>query len=799
MSVLKIKVLKIIVSRQRLIGRCVLLLICGQSGLMALAGPPAKPIDFNRDIRPILSNNCFFCHGPDAEERKGGGEHGLRLDTAAGIIEDLGGYQAIVPGHPEQSALIERIISKEDYERMPPPDLGKTLTEKEVELLSEWIRQGAKFAPHWSYEAPVRPEPPQIQHPELVKTPIDRFLLARLEHEGLSFQPEADRRTLIRRLSLDLTGLPPSVADVEQFVNDTSPDAYAELVDRLLQRPAYGEHWARLWLDLARYADSAGYADDPPRTIWAYRDYVVRAFQQNQRFDQFTIEQIAGDLLPEPTEDQLIATAFHRNTLTNNEGGTNDEEFRNVAIVDRVNTTFAVWMGTTIACCQCHTHKYDPLSHAEYFGVFAILNQTQDADRRDESPLHEIWDPTRRQKKLALETELRSLTGQQLDPASASVAVRIGQLQRQLPQYQPITTVPIQKAVAETQQRTTKIHLRGNWQNLGEEVSPGVPKAFHPLEIDHTANRLDLARWLVDRRNPLTARVIVNRIWEQLFGIGIVATSEEFGSQGELPSNPELLDWLAVKFMDSGWDWQHMLKLMVTSAAYRQSAWVDEALLQRDPENRLLARAPRFRMSAEMIRDQALFVSGLLSSKQFGPPVRPFQPKMGVNAAFGSAVDWKTSDGEDRYRRGLYTMWRRSNPYPSMTAFDAPNREVCTLRRERTNTPLQALVTLNDPVYVEAAQALGRWMLASASTTDEQIAQGFERCLSRPADSIELRRLVDLYQQAHEKLQTLPQQAEKLATVPLGPAPKDTNIIDLAAMTVVANALLNLDEMLMRR
>ncbi|MDZ4685779.1 MAG: PSD1 and planctomycete cytochrome C domain-containing protein [Planctomycetaceae bacterium] len=749
-------------------------------------------VDFNRDIRPILSNNCFQCHGPDEQERKAE----LRLDTAAGIVADLGGHAAVIPGDPAKSALWERVTATDPDVLMPPPATGKKLTAKDRELLQRWIQQGAKYSRHWSYEPPVRPELPMIADAAWPRTPIDRFILARLDKEGLKPQPEADRYALARRVSLDLTGLPPTVAEADEFVNDASPDAYARYVDRLLQKETYGEHWARLWLDLARYADSAGYADDPARTIWAYRDYVIRTYNRNLPFDQFSIEQIAGDLLPEPSEDQLIATAFHRNTLTNNEGGTNDEEFRNVAVVDRVNTTLAVWMGTTISCAQCHTHKFDPLSQTEFFQLFAILNQTEDADRTNETPLHELWDPEVRHQKTNADAELAALLAQPNDPPSAVVAIQTARLQQRLTGLKPITTVPIQRDLAADKLRKTQLQHRGNFEDLGPEVGPGVPAAFHPLPEGQPTNRLALAKWLVDRRNPLTARVMVNRLWEQLFGIGLVATSEEFGSQGEPSSHPELLDWLAVEFMDSGWNQQHLLKLLVTSAAYRQTSHVTPELYQRDPDNRLLARGPRFRMSAEMIRDQALAVSGLLSPKLYGPPVRPLQPKMGVNAAFGSAVDWQTSDGEDRYRRGMYTTWRRSNPYPSMAAFDAPNREVCTLRRTRTNTPLQALVTLNDPVYVEAAQTLAKRTIAVEGTTADRAAFAFRTVLIRPPTADETARLAALWDRARSHLATNPIQAAKLAA-----SSKDatTDVTDLAAWTVVCNSLMNLDEMFMPR
>jgi uncharacterized protein DUF1553/uncharacterized protein DUF1549/cytochrome c len=730
------------------------------------AGNPAiaDQIDFNRDIRPILSNYCFQCHGPDADERQGGTD-GLRLDTEEGAFADIGGTTAIVRGKPAESLLIDRIASADPDEMMPPEETGNTLSADEIGLMTEWILQGAPYAGHWSYNALVRSALPEVENKTWPRNPIDFFLLSRLEHEGLSPSAEADPATLVRRLALDLTGLPPTLEEVDKFVDDPSDNAYEQLVESMLQKKSFGEHWARMWLDLARYADSAGYADDPPRTIWAYRDWVIRAFNKNQSFADFTIEQIAGDLLPEPTEDQLIATAFHRNTLTNNEGGTDDEEFRNVAVVDRVNTTMAVWMGTTVNCAQCHNHKYDPISQEDFFRLFAIFNNTEDADRTDDSPLLEIYS----------EPGIRP-------PAES----------------EPITTVPIQRELSGDQRRQTRIQFRGNFLTTGKQVLPGVPIALHSFPRDMQADRLSLAHWLVDKDNPLTPRVIANRYWESIFGIGIVRTSEDFGAQGELPSHPELLDWLATELLRRNWDLKAMLKLLVTSAAYRQSSRTDPLQLERDPDNRLLARGPRFRLSAEMIRDQSLSVSGLLSPKMFGPPVHPPQPKLNVKAAFGSGIDWQTSLGEDRTRRSLYTSWRRSNPYPSMTTFDAPNREICTIRRVRTNTPLQALVTLNDPVFIEAAQALSRKMATHGNSPEDQIRYGFRVCLARNPERQEQARLVRLYQQLRTRYANDADKAQQLATQPIGAAPDQAQVAELAALTVVSNVLLNLDEMLMK-
>ncbi len=807
-------------------------------------------IDFNRDIRPILSNACLKCHGPDPKGRQGGGQDGLRLDAEESALADLGGYAAIVRGKPDDSELIRRITSEDADLLMPPKASGKQLSTHEIALLKKWIEQGAAFARHWSYVKPVRPPVPEIQDRAWPRNAIDAFLLARLEREGLRPSPEADRYALIRRVTLDITGLPPTAEEVDQFLADARPDAYDQLVDRLLASEAYGEHWARMWLDLARYADSAGYADDPPRTIWLFRDYVIRALNANKPFDQFTIEQIAGDLLPNPTEDQLTATAFHRNTLTNNEGGTNDEEFRNVAVVDRVNTTMAVWMGTTMACAQCHSHKYDPLTQEEYFRFFALLNNSEDADRGDESPLLTIWSDEQKRQKADWQAEIEQLeqtlrmptpellaaqsqweqtfagdldsqllailktpAGQRSDAQQAeltrhflSVAEelkpsreRLAAVKKQLAEMKPAATVPILRELPAERKRKTNVQYRGNFLDPGPEVEPGVPAALHPLPAGASADRLGLARWLVDDNNPLTARVVVNRYWEQLFGIGIVRTSEEFGSQGELPTHPELLDWLATELVQEEWDLKYLVKLLVTSAAYRQTSRVTPELQDRDPDNVLLARGPRFRLTSEVIRDQALAVSGLLSRKMYGPPVKPPQPSLGLSAAFGSGIDWKTSEGEDRYRRALYTTWRRSSPYPSLAAFDAPNREVCTLRRDRSNTPLQALVTLNDPVYIEAAQSLARRMAAAEGAADDKVRFGFRSCVARPPSDAELARLVKLYEAARQRFGQAQDQGRQFATDPLGPPPDGAEISGLAAWTMVGNVLLNLDEMLMRK
>ena len=832
--------------------------------------PPTGP-DFNRVIRPVLSENCYKCHGPDDAARKSN----LRFDQRAAAIQPAkSGRLPIVPGAPDKSELVARIAARDPEKRMPPVSTGKKLSPTQIESLREWIAAGAPYEPHWAYVKPQRPALPPVRDSAWPRNPVDRFVLARLEQEGMKPAPAADPYTLIRRVSLDLTGLPPTPEEADAFARDQDPLAYERLVDTLLGRKAFGEHWARMWLDLARYADSAGYADDPPRNIWAYRDYVIGSFNANKPFDRFTIEQIAGDLLPDPTDEDRVATAFHRNTMTNNEGGTDDEEFRNAAVVDRVNTTLAVWMGTSIACAQCHHHKYDPFSQEEYFRLFAIFNNTEDADRSDEAPVKKLYTPAQKEQLRQAEAEawdldrqfdtptpalaaeqrewdqlypwqllwqsslkqiVRPLTDaeraaeysdppasilhllmlpaaqrdevqqttlgnwyrREAAPEFASQRKRYRELRREISEITP-NTVPVMRELPPERRRRTHVQLRGNFLALGEEVQPAVPAIFRPLPQNDVPERLAFARWLVDDENPLTARVIVNRFWEQIFGLGIVRTSEDFGSQGELPSHPELLDWLATEFMAEGWNVKALLKLMVTSATYRQSARATPELLERDPDNRLLARGPRFRLTAEEVRDQALCAAGLLSHKLYGPPVRPPQPLLDLTAAFGGSLDWRTSEGEDRYRRAVYVEWRRTNPYPSLATFDAPNREVCALRRPRTNTPLQALVTLNDPVYVEAAQALGRRIARALGPTADKAAYGFRLCLTRAPRSSELNRLLKLYAEADEQYRAQPEQAKKMATQPLGPVPEGQDVATVAAWTVVGNVLLNLDELLMR-
>ncbi|WP_009958419.1 DUF1553 domain-containing protein [Verrucomicrobium spinosum] len=1118
--------------------------------------PVPAVVDFNKDVRPIISAKCYHCHGADEGSRKAK----LRLDLRDEAIKDRDGVHAIKPGDAGASDIMARILTTDPDEVMPPPKEGHALTSREIEVMKKWINQGAPYAEHWAFQKPVKPTPPSA-----VVAPVDAFVQKHLKAQGLAPAPEADRHTLIRRLALDLTGLPPSPAEVKRFVEDQRPDAYERMVDHYLAQPAYGERWARVWLDLARYADSAGYGSDPLRlNIWPYRDWVINAFNRNQPYDQFTRDQLAGDLLKNPTQEQLIATAFHRNTMTNTEGGTDDEEFRVAAVKDRIGTTMQVWMGLTLGCAQCHTHKFDPITQQEYYEFFAIFNQTADNDKADETPTLAVADPAQRKRMeklqkeiLALETQLKApappalteelaaweatmkqptrwqpveltaarsekgaplakqpdhsllagavvsdthlleavvpggITGirvealpddrlpgkgpghsgagnfvlselkvsaepampeksrpkarfvrvtlpgksrilhlaevqvfsagrnlaptglatqsstgfegsaklaadgntdgdyakksvshcsQQDDPwwevdlkqevpvdsivvwnrtdgntgsrtagfqvvaldagrkevfhrdeASApqpsttlpvggpvdirfkeatadfeqngftvaqaidgkpdsgwGVSPQLGQahtaqfvtsapvgtkgtptrLQISLAQLhgskhvlgryrlsittdptpQPVmpariqdllaipsanrdaksqaelldwykdrsgvyarirtdlekkqnemqtagkpVPLPVMKDLEAGKQRQSHFLVKGNFLNPGDPVQPALLKSFNPAPASSRINRLAVAEWLMSRENPLTARVTVNRFWAQLFGRGIVETEEDFGTQGTLPSNPELLDWLAVEFMDLNWDVKALLKTMIMSSTYRQSSKPSELARTKDPRNVLLSHYQRRRLDAEQVRDQALTLSGLMSHKLGGPSVFPPQPDGLWRAAFNGQRTWETSNGEDRYRRGLYTFWRRTVPYPSMATFDAPSRENATLRRLPTNTPLQAFVTLNDPAYFEMAQSLGRRLIREGGTTPEaRIRYGLELSLVRPASAEQITALLDFHRDELAHLKSAPADAARLA----GEIPAGSDPAEAAVWTMVANVLLNLDGVL---
>ncbi len=787
------------------------LFVLWAASCMAAADEPAesaevKPaIDFARDIRPIFAQYCYDCHGPDAQEG------GLRLhQRAAATAGGDSGQKAIVPGNPKASRLLA-VIDGSDVDLQMPPE-GEALSAEQIDRITRWITAGAPWpaeadvateeSTHWAWQPPQRAALPVVESSTWPRHPIDFFVVARLEAEGLTPSPEADRYTLARRVYLDLVGLPPSAEQVARFVSDRRADAYERFVDEALADPGFGERWARVWLDLARYADSKGYGSDPLRTIWRYRDWVIQAFNRNLPFDQFTIEQLAGDLLPQPTTDQLLATAFHRNTMANDEGGTDDEEFRVAAVKDRIETTMQVWMGLSFGCAKCHSHKFDPITQREYYQGYAIFNQTADADRGDESPTMKF--PTREeQERIARQKRLLSAVDQPggTGAAGAGLEMLAIEFRKQVEDLEnQVAAIPVMRALPADQRRETHTMVKGNFQLQGDKVDPALPAAFHPLSDGASPDRLGLARWLVDANNPLAARVTVNRFWSRLFGRGLVSTEEDFGTQGLPPTHPELLDWLAVEFMKNGWDVKDLLRQIVCTATYRQSSTPSPEVLAQDPNNELLAAGPRFRLEAEMVRDQALAIAGLLSRKQGGPSVYPPQPPGLWRAAFNGQRNWDTSTGEDRYRRGLYTYWRRTVPYPSMATFDAPSREICTLRRVPTNTPLQAFVTLNDPVFVESAQAFARRIeREGGATVESRCSFALQSALLRPPSREQMAVLAELFQSELTHYRQDTAAAVEIATDPLGPLPEGADAAELAAWTVVANVVLNLDGVLTKR
>ena len=771
---------------------CVQLLTCWD-----ITAHAETTLSYNTDIRPILSEHCFACHGQDEEARKAG----LRLDTAEGATAMLeADEQAIVPGDGNASLLVQRILSDDPDTVMPPPETDKPLSDDKKAALQQWINEGAGYEPHWAYVAPKLPVIPEVADSTWVQNPIDAFVLARLEAEGLTPAAPADKYTLLRRLHFDLTGLPPTPAEGDAFVTDEQPDALEWVLDGLLASPNYGEHWARDWLDLARYADSNGYHIDTKRSMWPYRDWVIQAFNRNMPFDQFTLEQIAGDLLPDATLDQKIATGFNRNTLFNEEGGIDQEEFRTKAVVDRVNTTMTVWMGTTMSCAECHDHKYDPFSQAEFYELYAFFNNVPElggGTNQSLAPLVTLpATPTLQAELDGLRSQITALEAEAPEDSPRLAAVKKSLEEKQKEQVTSLVMGELDPP------RETRIHKRGDFLQPGDIVQANVPEVFSIMESpeNRTLNRLDLARWLIHEDNPLTARVTVNRIWAALFGIGLVDTLEDFGTRGAQPSHPELLDYLAVTFMDSGWDVKALLRLLVSSATYQQSSAVGPAAYALDPKNRLLARGPRFRMEAEVLRDNALAVSGLMNHEVGGPPVFPYQPAglWTEKALTGYAVgSWPTDSGASIYRRGLYTFRRRSVPYPTFQTFDGPSFEYCTAQRSRTNTPLQALTTLNDPQFVEAARVLAqRIMLEGGKKFRERITFALRQCITRPPTKAEIKALGALYVRQRSQYQNNADAMEQWIHNGRSPIPANLDPVDLAAWTTVANVLLNLDETL---
>ncbi len=744
-------------------------------------------LSFNRDVRPILNSKCIACHGG---VKKSGGLSFILQDEALAKIKS--GKYAIIPGEPGQSEMIHRIKSDDPDFRMPMNE--EPLSKEEIKILEKWIAQGAEWENHWSFLKPEKGELPEVDDEDWVNNELDLFVLARLEEEDLEPSEEADKRTLIRRLSLDLTGLPPSSEEIENFLNDTSENAYEKLVDRVLDSKHYGERWAAMWMDLARYADSKGYEKDGHREMWKFRDWLIDAFNKNLSFDEFTIQQLAGDLIPESTIESQIATAFHRNTMNNDEGGTIDEEYRMAAVIDRVNTTWDVWQGTTFACVQCHSHPYDPFMHKEYYEFLSFFNNSADADKPSEIPNLTVYSKEEEQQLKEMDSKIAMLKER------ASEGKELRDILKEKENIKG-SQLPIMQELTDENKRLTQVFIRGNRLDLGDTVQSNVPKLFPKLPKGSPANRLGMAQWLVAEDNPLTSRVAVNRFWAQLFGKGIVETEEDFGSQGFKPSHPELIDWLAMEFQfNLNWDIKALLKLIVSSATYKQSSEISPKLLQKDPANYLLARGARVRLTSEQVRDQTLKVSGLLSDKMFGKSVMPYQPE-GVWQTVYSGTVWSVSEGEDAYRRALYTYWRRTSPYPSMVSFDSPSREVCVIRRLPTNTPLQALVTLNDPVYIEAANALGELMEKAGTTPEEKISKGYELALGILPEDAQLTVLKNLYMAAEKHIDSIgkipPPVVVKDSIVENVEKTRDEILRDInleTPLAYVANALLNLNE-----
>ena len=777
-----------------------------------------EKVDFAREVLPILSNHCYLCHGPD-QDSKEAKKAGFRLD----LREEAVDFEMIVPGNPDASPVMEVLTTDKASRRMPPLDSGKSqLKPEQVQTLRKWIAQGAEYTDHWAFVKPTKPDVPAVPEgadPRWASNDIDRFVLAKLYENGLEPNEPADRSRLIRRVYLDVIGLPPTPEQAKAFITDPSPDAYERVVDELLASPQFGEHWARQWLDKARYADTQGYAEDRPRSIWRFRDYVIDAYNRDLPFDQFTIEQIAGDLLPNPTLDQLIATGFHRNTMTNTEGGTDDEEFRAAAVIDRVNTTGEVWLGLTVACAQCHTHKYDPIFHDEYFALYAFFNQTEDRDRHNDAPFIKAPNPKQQAELDKLKQQVASArkalddAGQKpyvapKDPKAADApkptpeqAKLIEAEKRYNDANNRVPTTLVMRDLPADNQRQTYLFKGGSFLAPDKEggiIEPGAIKALHPMPADAPKNRLGLAQWLIHEDNPLTARVQVNRIWEQIWGIGLVETTEDFGFQGSYPSNKPLLDYLAVAYQqDMKWSTKSLIKKIVMSSTYRQSSLHTAEKLEADPFNRLMARGPRLRLSAEQIRDQALSIAGILKMDRIGgPSVTPYLPNGIIPQSF-SGSRMNQSKGDDLYRRGVYTFWKRGSHYASFAAFDAPSRDLCTAKRSRTNTPLQAFVTLNDTAFFEAAQMLGRRILAEGGDKlDDQLRHGMWLALQREPNSVELEALREVYTQSLADYRENPQAALDTAVGPSPALPDTIDTAEAAAMTLVGNVLLNLDELI---
>lgn len=775
--------------------------LCVVIGFVSVAVSAAERVDYNREIRPLLSDRCFSCHGPDSAHRAAD----LRLDEETAAKESV-----IVPGKPEQSELIARLFSEESDTRMPPPDSGKSLSAAERELIRRWVSEGAPYAPAWAYVKPVRHPVPSPPNSESLHW-IDRFILERLEREELSPSPTADRVTLIRRLSFDLTGLPPHPEEVDAFVHETDPDAYERLVDRLLASPHFGERMAISWLDFVRYADTVGYHGDQEHHISPYRDYVINAFHHNLPFDQFTREQLAGDLLPDSTLSQKVATGYNRMLQTSHEGGVQPKEYLAIYGADHVRNLSTVWMGATMGCCQCHDHKYDPFTIRDFYAMQAFFADIDEARHLTEKKGLD-HNPTRRLPEIEVLTpeesrqlELLKGTVTQLQSQVSSgenSSEKLQSLQAEILRvHQNARRCMITVAI---EPRPIRVLPRGNWMDdSGELVSPAIPRFLGELNLQgRRATRLDLANWLTDPQQGsggLTARVMANRFWALLMGVGLSKSLDDFGGQGEPPVHPELLDNLAVEFYENGWNVKHLLKTIVMSRTYQQSSLASDELRQRDPDNRFYARQSTFRLPAEMIRDQALAVSGLLVDKTLGVSIRPYQPAGYYQLLNFPKREYQPDQDQQQWRRGVYMHWQRQFLHPMLKAFDAPTREECTAERPRSNTPAAALVLLNDPTFIEAARAFAVRLLDSHSRTDEaRLEAAFRQALSRPCDSFEREVFLQLLHDSRDHYENRREEAEKLLSIGNSAVGRDRDVTEVAAWMQVTRALFNLSETITR-
>lgn len=749
----------------------------GQSAESVNIDEDAIPVivDFNFHVKPILSDRCFKCHGPDPNTREGG----LALHTAEFAFGALGKNHdrfALVPGQPDSSSLIQRIFTDNPDDIMPPPESNLTLTAREKEILKKWVAQGAEWKKHWAFTRPVDPLVPEVSITNQMNNEIDQFVLDQLQQRGLEPSEKERPEKLLRRVSFDLTGLPPTQEAIKDFLKDPSPEAFERKVDELLASEAYGERMAIDWMDLSRYADSHGYQDDFERIAWPWRDWVIHAFNENMPYDQFVTWQLAGDLMPNPTLEMIVATSFNRNHKITAEGGVIPEEYRTEYVADRSQTISTAFLGLTMECSRCHDHKYDPITQKDYFSMFAFFNNIPEVG------LIEM-------RELAAEPRIQ-ISKEDINGILSFINNRKDE-----------DEIPLMVMKEMEEPRKSYILNRGLYDQPTEEVQPDTPPAILGFEESYSRDRLGLAKWMFNEENPLTARVAVNRLWQQLFGVGIVSTANDFGNQGALPTHPQLLDFLALKYQNEGWDTKAMLKYMVMSATYQQSSKVSPELLERDPENRYLARAPRLRLTAEMLRDQALAASGLLHDEIGGPSVKPYQPeglwKETTGGGGGSLASYKMDSGNQVYRRGLYTFWKRTMPPPSMMTFDAASRDFCTVQRQQTSTPLQALVLLNDPQVIEASRALAQQAMdAGLGQTGQVIEHMFFRVTSRRPTEQEVTVLEDYFESEKVSFSEDPDRVEEYLAIGNYTVPELS--VDLAAYTLVANAILNLDESVTR-